>query len=283
MTISLGRPPIWKIIKEAVENLGGEASHRDILRYIKAGYGAINEGTIRCQITICTVNANSRVHYPENGKPRKCDTRYDFLYSTSRGRVELYSPEKHGQWNISTINGKLCVVPASGSSTINYESERKEKKPMRQKLESTIYCPVCKKDVEIIDERSARCPLCDNKISELFEKELRSFLLQKWRVLLQSRTVRIREVEKNFDFVSSDMNYIGDAKFYKDLDTPAAKWSTIGEYVWLLQFTSAKNKFLIFGRDASVPRRWLKRHRSLIGDVKFYFFDHKNRDLQLIT
>lgn len=88
---------------------------------------------------------------------------------------------------------------------------------------------------------------------------------------------------KKFDLVSDDRNFIGNAKFYKSLDVPAAKWSTIAEYVWLLQFTTAKNKFLVFGRDRDVPKRWLNRYSSLVKDVKFYFFDHKNKELETLA
>jgi hypothetical protein len=270
------------MIKEAVENLGGKASHRDIISYVQTNYGLVNEGTIRCQITICTVNSPSRVHYPENEKPRKCDSRYDFLYSTDRGEVTIYRPSEHGEWEIAEVNGKLAVVQKIGSSRLPVTSkkQRTERAPMQ--AEDAVYCPACKRDVIIEDERSVRCPFCNSKMSELFEKELREFLLKEWKISLRPRRVQIQEVEKNFDLVSDNMDFIGDAKFYKGLDVPAAKWSTIAEYVWLLQFTTAKNKFLIFGRDKSVPQRWLNRHRSLVGEIKFYFFDHKKMDLQTL-
>jgi len=99
---------------------------------------------------------------------------------------------------------------------------------------------------------------------------------------LRPKAVKIRETEKIFDFVSDDLDFIGDAKFYKSLDVPAAKWSTIAEYVWLLQFTAAKKKFLIFGRDKSVPQRWLNKHRSLTEGVRFYFYDYKDKKLQAL-
>lgn len=268
------------MIKEAIQSLGGRASHRDIIAYIKGKYGPVNENTIRCQITICTVNSPSRVHYPENNKPRKCNSRYDFLYSTNRGEVTLFNPAEHGEWEIASIDGKLAAVQKGGSPQFGVMTRRQKNEYSLSEMEATVFCPACKKNVTIKDERVGRCPICDNKISELFEKELRVFLLQKWKVSLHPRTVRIGETEKNFDLVSDDMCYIGDAKFYKSLDVPAAKWSTIAEYVWLLQFTKAKCKFLIFGRDKSVPQRWLNKHRSLVGDVKFYFFDHKNKEMQ---
>jgi len=271
------------MIKEAVENLGGATYHRDIISYIKKKYGSVNENTIRAQITICTVNMPSRVNFPENNNPRKCNSRYDFLYSVGRGEVILYDPSIHGEWEIANIDEKLVVAQRVGSSLYPLEARKKKVKDSKVRIQRAVYCPACMKDVIVKNERSGKCPFCDSKISDLFERELRGFLQHKWNVSLRPKIVRIREVKKSFDFVSDDMNHIGDAKFYKSLDVPAAKWSTIAEYVWLLQFTTARYKFLIFGRDKDVPQRWLNRYRSLIGDVKFYFFDHKSRGLQALT
>jgi hypothetical protein len=101
------------MIEDAVENLGGKAKYSDIKDYIKNTYGNVNENTINCQIIVCTVNHPSRIHYPENKKPRIANSKYDFLFSTDRGKVELYDSEKHGTWEIK-INeyGKLIIVQA---------------------------------------------------------------------------------------------------------------------------------------------------------------------------
>lgn len=107
------KPYVWQMIKEAVESLGGKASYSDIKDYIWKKYGETNESTINCQIIICTVNHPSRIHYPENKKPRVANSRYDFLFSTGRGRVEQYNPEKHGMWEIRKDEyGKLIVAQA---------------------------------------------------------------------------------------------------------------------------------------------------------------------------
>jgi hypothetical protein len=93
------RPPVWQMVREAIENLGGRASYKDIIGYIKGKYGDVNENTIRCQIIICTVNHPSRIYYPENKKPRDCSTlsnRCDFLFSIGKGEVVLYDPKNMG-------------------------------------------------------------------------------------------------------------------------------------------------------------------------------------------
>src|SRR5688572_9432655 len=89
-------PYVWQMIKEAVENMGGQATHSQIRDYIKKTYGPVNDNTISAQIAVCTVNSPSRIHYPENQKPRSTDSRYDFLFSTGRGQVEFYNTQRHG-------------------------------------------------------------------------------------------------------------------------------------------------------------------------------------------
>jgi hypothetical protein len=283
---SSGRSPVWKIIKETMVDLGGKATTKGLIDAVNRKYEGINQGTLRCQITICTVNSPSRVNYPENNKPRSAlDGRYDFLFSPARGELVLYDPTIHGQWSIGNVDGKLAVVQNDGGLVLFTETRNNSSgslKSLTQASSELVFCPACKKDVKIADEKVGRCPLCDGKISDLFETELRDVLSKEWTTDLKPRLVRIREVEKAFDFVSSDLSYIGDAKFYKALDVPAAKWSTIAEYVWLLQFTQALHKFMVFGRDRSVPKRWLNRHRSLIDDVQFYFYDHKHKTLEKI-
>ena|GEM_PF-5858714 len=110
--------PVRLMIREAVEALSGTATCKEIINYIREKYGDVNEGTIRCQITICTVNHPSRVHYPENQKPRIClDERYDFLYRIAPCTVTLYDPEKHGLWAIVKEEGKLKVKKLSEHTT----------------------------------------------------------------------------------------------------------------------------------------------------------------------
>ena len=50
------RPPVWEMVKEAVESMNGEASYKEIKEYIWQHYGEVKERTINCQIIICSVN-----------------------------------------------------------------------------------------------------------------------------------------------------------------------------------------------------------------------------------
>ena len=112
------RPPVWQLLREASEHLAREVSYAELKQFIWNKYPDVNDGTLNCQITICSVNHPSRIHYPENKKPRLCSSQYDFLYNTGRGRVALYDPERHGMWEIAKRDdGSLIVRMAREPST----------------------------------------------------------------------------------------------------------------------------------------------------------------------
>ncbi|MGH2585921.1 MAG: endonuclease NucS domain-containing protein [Dehalococcoidia bacterium] len=94
-------PPVWQMIEQAIEALDGRASNIQIRDWVLDHYLAANRNTVNTQINILTVNSPSRVHLPENSKPRAAtDPRYDLLYRVGRGEMELYDPTRHGAWEI---------------------------------------------------------------------------------------------------------------------------------------------------------------------------------------
>lgn len=99
---SLSKTPVWKMISEAINGLGGKASYSEIKHFINSKWSSVNEGTINAQLLSLTVNQPSRIHYPENNKPRITNgtSQYDILYSVGRGKVVSYNPEEHGIWEI---------------------------------------------------------------------------------------------------------------------------------------------------------------------------------------
>lgn len=106
--------------------------------------------------------------------------------------------------------------------------------------------------------------LCQRAMSEKFGKELRPGHLD--------------DVPKELDLVSEDGSIAGDAKYYtavNGISLPPAKFATIAEYVWLLEKTKAKRRFLVFGNDRRVPQWWLDRYGDLLGGVSFYFLSDK--------
>ena len=102
--------PVWRMIKEAIQALGGRAKNAEVVRWVLGRYPGTNRNTVQTQIGYCTVNRPSRVHCSENKKPMLANREKDCLYSTGRGQVALYDPAKHGTWEIaSTEDGKLAV------------------------------------------------------------------------------------------------------------------------------------------------------------------------------
>lgn len=94
------KPFVWQMIREAIDNLNGRATYTEIKNYIHSKWDNVNNLTINAQLIVLTVNQPSRIHYPENKKPRMSDSQYDILYSTGRGQVVKYNPEEHGMWEI---------------------------------------------------------------------------------------------------------------------------------------------------------------------------------------
>ena len=98
----IDKPYVWRMIKEAVKELNGTASYTDIKKYIADKWGEVNSATVTDQIQVLTVNHNSRIHYPENHKPRLTDSGspYDFLFTIGKGQVVKYNQNEHGIWEI---------------------------------------------------------------------------------------------------------------------------------------------------------------------------------------
>jgi hypothetical protein len=114
-----------------------------------------------------------------------------------------------------------------------------------------------------------------------FEERARVACSLHWGLDLRSAVVDVAPgVTHQFDIVSSDRRIVGDAKWFKNLPVPAAKWSVIAEYVWLLQhLTDAEVRFIVFGQDTEVPERWLRRFRPLTAGIDFYFLAEHSTDL----
>lgn len=80
-------------VKEAVTNLGGVVSTRDVIDYIYERHPdrPWKEDSIRCHLIGLSVNHPSSRHYPTQRK-QAC------LFYVGRGKYRLYNPEKDGKW-----------------------------------------------------------------------------------------------------------------------------------------------------------------------------------------
>lgn len=111
-----------------------------------------------------------------------------------------------------------------------------------------------------------------------FENLARGVFGQRYGEPLSPR--EIPGVPKLFDLVSPDGAIVGDAKYYTMVGgqhLPPAKFSIIAEHVWLLEKTQARNKFLVFGNDIEVPKRWLARYGHLCRKVDFFFLSDEGK------
>jgi len=104
------RPPVWQMVREAVEALGGTTMNVAVRDWVLSEYPGTNKNTVQCAICACSVNHPSRVHHAINGSPRRTFGQYDFLFRSGRGQLELYDPARHGQWEIyEREDGRLGV------------------------------------------------------------------------------------------------------------------------------------------------------------------------------
>jgi len=108
--MSDNKPPVWRMVKEAIKEIGSPTTTAAVREWILAKYPGTNPSTISCQIAVCTVNISSRLHYPENAKPREATSQYDFLYRVDRGQLEWYEPVKHGLWRIVLAEDGILQV-----------------------------------------------------------------------------------------------------------------------------------------------------------------------------
>lgn len=113
------KPLVWQMIKEAVEVHGNRATNLAVRDWILEHYPGVNVNTILNQIIVCTVNHPSRVHYKENNAPRRCDDTYDFLFRTAPGKLEMYDPRLHGEWQIALNEKGVLYVRELKESSID--------------------------------------------------------------------------------------------------------------------------------------------------------------------
>jgi hypothetical protein len=104
------RPPIWQLVRGAMQHFNREVSYSELKEFVWGQYPDVNNTTLNCQIITCSVNHPSRIHYAENKRPRVCTSERDFLFHTDTGRVAPYDAEQHGIWEIhQAADGALSV------------------------------------------------------------------------------------------------------------------------------------------------------------------------------
>jgi hypothetical protein len=105
-----------------------------------------------------------------------------------------------------------------------------------------------------------------------FQRDAQDYFSGVWQTPLRERKINLSgQIPRSFDLVSTDGRIVGDAKWLKNLRSPSAKLSSIGECIWHLQHVHAYRPFMVFGQDAEVAERYLARFRNISEPVEFYF------------
>ena len=83
----------------------------------------------------------------------------------------------------------------------------------------------------------------------------------------------VEGVPWRFDLVSADHRVVGDALFLAAGKSAISHFPSISMRVWLLsKVRGARERFIAFGNDRSVPLAWLRRFRPVFSEpVKFFF------------
>ena len=104
--------PHWQVSLKAIEELGGKASVKQIEDYFKENFPDRNVNNIRPDVTMLTVNANSRVHYFGGKQTRRTDSGspYDKLFRRNDKAYEFYDPSLHGVWEVAKEEDGTLIV-----------------------------------------------------------------------------------------------------------------------------------------------------------------------------
>lgn len=114
----------------------------------------------------------------------------------------------------------------------------------------------------------------------MFEDRIRELLEDLYKTKFpRDGIVEINGKAKKFDFIDLKNNIIGDCKFYSFTKTgkrPSAKFSTLNEYIWLLQkLPETWRRFIVIGKDESLVRKYVKEYLPWLEGVTIYFSDGK--------
>lgn len=97
-------------------------------------------------------------------------------------------------------------------------------------------------------------------------------------------TRRVGSIPRDFDMVSHDGLKVGQTKLLTHGESEriaSSKLASISEIVWLLQRAPARERFIVFAKDARIAQAWLDRYGDHADDVTFYFV-HEDRRVDIL-
>lgn len=122
----------WQLVLNAVKALGGPVSPGEVGAHIVASVPDFARANLSPDLSVMSVNSNSRGHHAVNTRPRRTDTGnpYDQLFRIGRGRgvrFVLYDPAVHGVWELYDPGVKpLRLRLISSADDIELERARNE-------------------------------------------------------------------------------------------------------------------------------------------------------------
>lgn len=117
-----------------------------------------------------------------------------------------------------------------------------------------------------------------------FEREARAALAKHIGVGLYSDEININGKWKRFDIVNKPERIVGDVKHYTITaggNLPQAKFSTLNEYVWLMQMAERYNppegwrKLLVIGEDRKVPEKYAEIYGRWLDGIEIFYFSRE--------
>jgi len=113
-----------------------------------------------------------------------------------------------------------------------------------------------------------------------FEEKARLAIEEELNIRLPSRRIDINGKLKKFDLVNEHEKVVGDVKHYKTTsggNRPSAKFSTLNEYVWIMQLLENHDgahwkKLFVVGEDLEMLKKYIAEFDRWLGDIEFYFF-----------
>lgn len=115
-----------------------------------------------------------------------------------------------------------------------------------------------------------------------FEDNTRKLLEDLYKTTFpKGRLVKINGKAKKFDFVDLKKNIVGDSKFYSFTKTgkrPSAKFSTLNEYIWLLQKLPQNwNKFIVIGKDKALVKKYVNEYLPWLEGITIFYSDGESK------
>lgn len=107
-----GEKPTWEVVYEAVREFEEPVATVDLGRHIRDQIPDFNLQNLGPDLSVLSVNCNSRGHHSANRLPRWTDTGnpYDKLIRLGKGRqvrFAIYDPAVHGVWALVDVGDKI--------------------------------------------------------------------------------------------------------------------------------------------------------------------------------